>query len=78
MSFWDTQLDQETIDSTDEQINFYSNIPKHIRGIAKELKLIEYKTPVTETDYSFKPAHVVANMITVRSGKLNIPSLINP
>ncbi len=68
MNFMDIQLDEETLESAYEQINYYANLPKHIKGIVGELK--DLKPFKFEHN---RPAHIVSGTITVLSGKLNIP-----
>ena len=65
--------DDEAINSAYRQINYYSNLPKHIKESASDFELI-YPTNF-EVNSELSPAHVVAGSITVIEGKLNMPSL---
>lgn len=69
MYFMDVQLDQEALDAAYSQINYFSNVPKHIRGTVSEFKSIK-----TVEVGEFKPAHSLAEKVTVVSGKVNIPT----
>ena len=69
MDIKETQLDIETVESATNEISFYANIPKHIRGIVSEMKDIKSNLDMP------KPAHVVNGAITVIGGKLNMPDL---
>ena len=63
MDIKETQLDIETVESATNEISFYANIPKHIRGIVSEMKDIKSNLDMP------KPAHVVNGAITVIGGK---------
>lgn len=65
----ETNLDQETVEKTRIEIEYYAHLPKHIKGRVVELKDLK---PNNE---AIKPAHVVSGAITVISGKLNMPDL---
>lgn len=69
MNNFEPTLDQETIESTFNQIHYYINMPKHIKGMAIDLR----NSPNTSENNT--PAHVVEGVTTVISGKLNMPSL---
>ena len=69
MDIKETQLDVEAVESATNEISFYANIPKHIRGIVSEMKDIKSNLDMP------KPAHVVHGAITVIGGKLNMPDL---
>ena len=56
---------EEDKDTVQGQINYYMSIPSHIKGSAQVLNRIE-----------FKPAHVVNDIMTIKSGAMNIPRLI--
>ena len=62
-------LDQETIESAFNQIHYYINMPKHIKGMAIDLR----NSPNASGNNT--PAHVVEGVTTVISGKLNTPAL---
>lgn len=68
MYFMDIQLDQEALDNTYSQINYFSNIPKHIKNIVSTFEKFEQ-----EDSKAVKPAHVVNDRVTVIGGKLNMP-----
>ncbi len=69
MNFMDIQLDQEALDETYSQINYFSNIPKHIKNIVSKYDVLKEDSPT-----SIKPAHLVNERITVINGKLNMPN----
>ena len=69
MDIKETQLDMEAVESATNEINYYANLPKHIRGIVSEMKDIKSNTDMP------KPAHVVNGAVTVIGGKLNMPDL---
>lgn len=69
MYFMEVQLDQEALDSAYEQINFFSNLPKHIRGMVSEFSLKQ------STSEELKPALEFKEKMTAHNGKLNIPVL---
>ncbi|GEM_PF-2916640 len=69
MDIKETQLDLEAVESATNEISFYANIPKHIKGMVSEMKDIKSNADTQ------KPAHVVNGAITVISGKLNMPDL---
>lgn len=62
-------LDPETVESTFNQIHYYINMPKHIKGMVSDLK-----NNLNPTE-NIPPAHVVDGATTVISGKLNMPVL---
>jgi len=64
----DIQLDQEALDRTYSQINYFSNIPKHIKNMVSNFDKFEQ-----EDSKAAKPAHSLAARITVIGGKLNMP-----
>lgn len=71
MHFMDIQLDQEALDAAYSQINYYSNVPKHIRGTVSE-----FKSTKNVENNELKPAHLLSDKITVKGGKLNIPVFV--
>ena len=73
MDFKEEKADKETIESTFKQIHYYNNLPRHIKGMTKELNL-NNRVP----NDSCGPAHVVNGMTTVIMGKLNVPSISSP
>ena len=64
----DIQLDQEALDRTYSQINYFSNIPKHIKNMVSNFDKFEQ-----EDLKSAKPAHLLTARMTVIGGKLNMP-----
>ena len=75
MDFMQAQLDQEAVDSANRQINYYSNLPKHIKGRVSELHYPNTSKQNNDSTDGFGiPAHVVNGTITVISGKLNMPN----
>lgn len=72
MYFMELNLDQETVDFAYTQINYFTNLPKHIRGTAQELKGIR---PVNLELEGACPASLIKDQTTVIKGKLNIPNL---
>ena len=68
----ETQLDIEALESATSEINYYANLPKHVKG-----KVLEMKDIKSNIDMP-KPAHVVNGAITVIGGKLNMPDLKYP
>lgn len=73
MDLKEQKADKETVESANKQINYYNNLPRHIKGMAKELN---FNNGVPND--SCGPAHVVNGMTTVIMGKLNIPSIVSP
>jgi hypothetical protein len=64
----DIQLDQEALDRTYSQINYFSNIPKHIKNMVTNFDKFEQ-----EDSKAVKPAHIVNQRMSVIGGKLNMP-----
>lgn len=64
----DIQLDQEALDRTYSQINYFSNIPKHIKNMISTFDTFEQ-----EDLKAVKPAHSLTARMTVIGGKLNMP-----
>lgn len=87
MTFDTQKLKQEAIDSALSQINYYINMPRHIKEAACKIaegdlgnvaiKQIEenIKKEEVRPNVINSPAHVVSGEITVTGGKLNIPSV---
>jgi len=69
MSNFEPSLDKEALDSAFTQIHYYINMPKHIKGMAIDLKSI------ANIRGNSTPAHVAYGATTVIMGKLNIPDL---
>ena len=68
MNNFESTLDNETVKSTFNQIHYYNNLPKHIKGMAIELR----SSSNNEGDM---PAHVIEGTLTVKMGKMNIPAV---
>ena len=64
-----TELDFEALESATSEINYYANLPKHIKGRVLEMKDIKSNVDMPQ------PAHVVNGAITVIGGKLNMQDL---
>lgn len=77
MDFMEVELDEEALEAASNQINYFNNIPKHIRGIVAKLNEAEPYVPTSdqEAGYSFNPATVIEGLITVKNGVLNIPTV---
>lgn len=65
MEFLETIPDQETVDSTNLQIHYYTNLPKHVRGSVTELNII--KPHMLAGGSNLSPAFVVSGSTTVPS-----------
>lgn len=59
-------IDNEAVESTFNQIHYYNNLPKHIKGMVAELKS-------SSNNEGSVPAHVIEGTLTVKMGKMNIP-----
>lgn len=70
MNKLDLKPEKEIVDAALSEIHYYSNLPRHIKGIANSLKDLK---PSNISDSSLLPAHVVEGTTTVKSGKLNMP-----
>ena len=66
------EIDIEAVESTIKQINYYLNLPAHIKRRASELK--DVKPNVFSSENSM-PAHLIDGANTVIRGKMNIPVL---
>lgn len=78
MTFDRQKLKQEAIDSALSQINYYINMPRHIKEAACKIAEGDLGNKVVkqiEGNVINTPAHVVSGEITVTGGKLNIPSV---
>lgn len=78
MTFDRQKLKQEAIDSALSQINYYINMPRHIKEAACKIAETNLGNEVIkqiEENIINAPAHVVSGEITVCGGKLNIPSV---
>lgn len=88
MTFDRQKLKQEAIDSALSQINYYINMPRHIKEAACKISETGLgNVAIKQIDENIKkeqearsniinsPAHVVSGEITVTGGKLNIPSV---
>ena len=64
----DTEIDFETVELANEQISYFSYIPKHIRYSAVNLTAVSNKEPLSSI-------HMLQNFVSVKSGTLNIPVL---
>lgn len=66
-------LDNEAAQLAYMQINYYVNIPKHIKGSVVEITGLEPN--VSNKDGTCDVAFVVSGTTTVVCGKLNMPTL---
>lgn len=69
INIFELQLDEVAVENANERINYFNNIPKHIRGLVSNFK---YDLKNNEDR---KPAKVIEGLITVKGGALNIPGL---
>ena len=70
MEFTERKLDEEAVESAFQQIHFYINLPRHIKGIITEFKDVKPNN-LSQNN----PAYVVKGSTTVINGKLNIPTV---
>ena len=71
MDYKEQEIDKEAVESAFQQIHYYINLPKHIKGTVSELNDIK---PNSECDLD-SPAHVVDGTRTVTMGRINTPTV---
>ena len=65
-------LDQEAIKRTYDLIHYYSCLPKQIKGSSLELNPCEY---FLCNDGVNDPAYIVEGVTTIKSGRINTPTI---
>lgn len=70
MSFLERIPDEETVELTTKRINYFSQVPKHVKGMVSELKNIQ---PLAQTeDNGQNPVPLVEGNTTVYLSKQRI------